>query len=73
MPTKTAVAWCAGHEMYVEVEDVGCPCSMGESCFPFKAGSRILRKRVGYICGHCEERPIFFTRKDYDSHVREDH
>ena len=73
MPTRVAVAWCTGHEMYVEESEVGQPCGMGGDCFPFKTGARILRKRVGYIDPQCEEHPIFFARKDYEAHVREDH
>ena len=34
--------------------------------------SRRLRKRVGYICEVCEVQPIFFTRKDYAAHVKND-
>ena len=69
MLTRAVVAWCAGDEMYVDESEIGHKCSewMNDEC------TRTLRKRVGYIDVQCEEHPIFFARKDYEAHVREDH
>jgi hypothetical protein len=62
MPEWTAVAWCAGCKHYIGPEAAGRGC-------PATDCDRTLRRRVGYICGRCEERPIMFSRFVYMRHM----
>jgi len=66
--TWEVVAWCAGCEWYLPVEDAGTRCP-GEDC------RRTLRRRLGRICRRCEEHPIWLSGggEGYDRHVREEH
>ena len=61
---RQVVAWCAGCKHYVEATEIGEYCPGGDC-------PRRLRKRVGFICRICEERPIFFPIADYRAHLDE--
>lgn len=62
---RQLVAWCAGCEMYLPVEDAGTRCP-GDDC------DRTLRKRIGYICRSCDVHPIFFRIDTYRAHLEEE-
>lgn len=62
------VALCAGCDTYVDASDAGKPCPM-TGC-ETKAGSpRRTRRRSGYICLDCENRPFFPGVLDLENHA----